>query len=58
MTKEATEDEEGSQTRTCSVCHETETQTIGKKSTNFFQRIIRSIRDFFNRIVNFFKKLF
>lgn len=58
VTKEATEDEEGSQTRTCSVCGATETQTIGKKSTNFFQKIIKSIRDFFNRIINFFKNLF
>ena len=58
VTKEATEDEEGQQVRTCSVCGATETQTIVKKSTNFFQRIIKSIRDFFQRIVNFFKNLF
>ena len=57
-TKEATEDEEGSRTRTCSVCGATETQTIGKKSQNFFQRIISTIRGFFQRIINFFKNLF
>ena len=58
VTKEATEDEEGSQTRTCSVCGATETQTIGKKSVNFFQRIINTIRGFFDRIVSWFRGIF
>ena len=58
VTKEATEEEEGSQTRTCSVCGATETQTIGKKSVNFFQRIINTIRGFFDRIVSWFRGIF
>ena len=57
-TKEATEDEEGQRVRECSVCHEKQTETIGKVSTNFFQKIIKAIRGFFDRILGFFRNLF
>ena len=44
--------------KTCSVCGATETQSIGKKSVNFFQRIINTIRGFFDRIVSWFRGIF
>lgn len=58
VTKEATENEEGVRTYTCTVCGTTRTETIGKKSTNFFQRILNAIRGFFDRILSFFRNLF
>ena len=59
--KEATTEEEGYTGDTyCKGCG-TKIATgsvIGKKSENFFQRIIRTIRGFFDRILNFFRNLF
>lgn len=59
--KDATTDEEGYTGDTyCKDCGKliSQGEVIGKKSQNFFQRIISSIRSFFQRIVNFFKNLF
>ena len=59
--KEATTDEEGYTGDTyCKDCGTliSQGETIGKKSQNFFQKLISSIRNFFQRIGNFFKKLF
>jgi hypothetical protein len=59
--KEATTEEEGYTGDTyCKGCGAklATGSVIGKKSENFFQRIIRTIRGFFDRILNFFRNLF
>ena len=59
--KEATTEEEGYTGDTyCKGCGAkiATGSVIGKKTENFFQRIIRTIRSFFDRILSVFKNLF
>ena len=62
VTREATAEDEGEETRTCSVCEKTETRPVGKQTgdnggiRNAIEKALTAIIKWFKKLLNFFNR--